>query len=325
MSTVTEKNTKAEILKAYEVLLENIQQEKKNLPKQIMEEKQKKETLQKVSDLSSEGIVKNIAELKSILNNSLEELHNKLVGEFKQLEEIQSAIVIEKQSMEDMYELTATTDSLAAMLLAQKEKKESFEKDIAETKEMWEREKSKQKADEKEYIDELNKRRKREEEEFQYALKISRQKDKDQYEGAKEALDKELNVRKAAFEQDIANRESMLNKAETELTELRKNNAEFPDLIKQAVADKEAEITKLLKTQYDFEMKFLKQQTEAEIRLKEQTIVSLQEKIKEQQELVREYSEKTNRAEAGVKDIAVKAIENAAKTKTIERIESAKE
>lgn len=325
MSVVTEKNTKAEILKAYEALLKNVEQEKTNIPKQIQEEKQKKETLEKVAGISAEGIVNKISEFKNVFNSSLEELHANLLGEFKRLDEIRSAIAIEKQSLEDMYSLTATTDSLAAMLLVQKEKKESFEKEITETKALWELEKAKQKAEEKEYVEELNKRRKREEDEFQYALKIVRQKEKDQYESTKDALDKELVTRKSAFEQEVANREEVLKKAEAELTELRKNNAEFPARLEKALADKETEIAKLLKSQYDFEIKLLKQQNEAEIRLKDQTITSLQEKIKEQQELIKEYGEKANRAEAGVKDIAVKAIESAAKTKTIERIESQKD
>ena len=57
----------------------------------------------------------------------------------------------------------------------------------------------------------------------------------------------------------------------------------------------------------------MEKQNEADIRLKDQTIGSLQEKIKEQQEQLKEYTDKANRTEANVKDIAVKAIENASK------------
>ena len=323
MENVNEKNTKAEILKAYDELLKNVKQEKTNVPKQVQEEKQKNESLEKVSGLSNNGIVNDIVELKNSLNNSLEELQNKLVSEFKQLEDIRSAIAIEKKSLEDIYSLSATTDSLAAMLLVQKEKKESFENQMSETTTRWELDKSKQKTEEKEYIDELTKRRKREEEEYQYALKITRQKDKDQYETTKETLEKELITKKKDFEQSVASREEVLKKAEAELAELRKNNSEFQSLLEKAVADKDAEITKSLNSQHAFEVKFLKQQNEAEIKLKDQTIISLQEKIKELQVQVKEYGDKANRAEEGVKDIAFKAIESAAKAKTIERIESA--
>ena len=73
--------------------MKNVQQEKTNVPKQAQEEKQKKENLEKVSGLSNNTIVGNILELKNSLNNSLEELQNKLVREFKQLKDIRSASV----------------------------------------------------------------------------------------------------------------------------------------------------------------------------------------------------------------------------------------
>jgi hypothetical protein len=320
--TVTEKNTKTEILKAYEALLNNVQQEKANVPKQVQEDKQRNETLEKVSGISSNNIEKSITELKSSLSNSLDELSRNLISEFKKLEEIRSAIAIEKKNLEDMYSLSATTDSLAAMILAQKVQKEQFQEEMSDKTAQWELEKSRQKIEEKEYNDELTKRRKREEEEFQYALKITRKKDKDEYEASKAALEYEIKTKKAEFEQDVASREKALKEAESELAELRKNNEAFPVKLEKAVSDKETEITKTLKAQYGFDIKFLEKQNEAEIRLKDQMITSMQEKISELQTQIKEYSEKANRAEAGVKDIAFKAIESAAKAKTIERIET---
>jgi hypothetical protein len=310
---LSEKNTKAEILKAYETLLENVQNAKNDIPKQAQEEKQKKEMLEKVSGVTNEGIVKNITTLKSSVGNSLDEIQLNLTSEFKRLEEIRTAIVIEKQTLEDLYSLSANTDSLAAMLLAHKEKEEALANEIAAKKEQWELEKNRQKAIEKEYFDELSKCRKREEEEYAYSLKIKRQKEQDEYDTQKNQLEKELEDKKARFEQEVYTRELNLKNAEAELTELRKNNAEFPTKLEKALKDKEAEITKLLKTQYDFDIKLMEKQNEADIRLKDHIILSLQEKIKEQQEQLKEYTDKANRAEANVKDIAVKAIENASK------------
>ena len=321
---VSEKNTKAEILKAYETLLKDIQNAKADVPKQVQEEKQKKETLEKVAGISNEGIVKSITALKSGLNNSLDEILQSLSNEFKKLEEIRAAISLEKKSLEDLYSLSANTDSLAAMLLAQKEKKENFEKEmkekeeaftheIAVKKEQWEIEKTRQKTEEKDYTDALTKYRKREEEEYTYKLKIQRQKEQDEYDSKKLQLEKELTDKKAQFEQEVSSRESNLKNAEAELAELRKNNAEFPAKLEKSLKDKETEITKQLQTKYGFDIQLIEKQNEADIRLKDQIIVSLQEKIKEQQEQLKEYTDKANRAEANVKDIAVKAIENASK------------
>ncbi|MDR1120234.1 MAG: hypothetical protein LBM08_04885 [Dysgonamonadaceae bacterium] len=323
-TTVSDKSTKAEILKAYEALLKNVQQAKADIPKQIQEEKQKKETLEKVSEITGENIVKSINGLKSNLGNALDDILQSLSNEFKKLEEIRAAIALEKKSLEDLYALSANTDSLAAMLLAQKEKKERFEitmtekeeafaHEMAEKKAQWELEKAKQNAEEQEYADDLAKRRKREEEEYAYNLKIKCQKEQDEYDTRKFQLEKELVDRKAKFEQEISNREAELKSAEAELAELRKNNAEFPAKQEKALKDKETEITRQLQTKYDFDIQLMEKQNEADIRLKDQIIASLQEKIKEQQTQLKEYSDKANRAEASVKDIAVKAIENSSK------------
>jgi hypothetical protein len=83
----------------------------------------------------------------------------------------------------------------------------------------------------------------------------------------------------------------------------------------KALKDKETEVTKQLQTKYGFDTKLMEKQNEADIRLKDQIIASLQEKIKEQHEQLKEYTDKANRAEANVKDIAVKAIENASKVR----------
>jgi len=325
---VTEKNTKAEILKAYEGLLKDVQTAKADVPKQIQEEKQRKETLDKVAKISNEAIVKSITVLKSDLSNSLDEILKSLSDEFRKLEEIRAAIAVEKKSLEDLYSLSANTDSLAAMLLVQKEKKETFEKEmkekseafaneIATQKEQWEIEKTRQKTAEKEYTDELTKRRKREEEEYAYNQKIHRQKEQDEYDTKKLQLEKELVDKKAKFEQEVSSRELNLKTAEAELAELRKNNEEFPAKLEKALKDKEAEVSKQLQTKYGFDIQLMEKQSVADIRLKDQIIASLQEKIKEQQEQLKEYADKANRAEANVKDIAVKAIENAQKIRMI--------
>jgi hypothetical protein len=323
---VSEKSTKSEILKAYEALLSSVQSAKADVPKQVQEEKQRKGALEKVAGVTDDEIVKSIGSLKSNLNSSLEALQQSLTGEFKKLEDIRAAISIEKQSLEDLYSLSANTDSLTAMLLVQKEKKENFEKEMQEKvaafaaeaaaqKEQWELEKSKQKAAEKEYADDLAKRRQREEEEYLYNLKIKRQKEQDEYETRKLQLEKELTDTKTIFEKEIANREQALKSAEAELTELRKSNAEFPAKLEKAVKDKETEITRLLQGKYELDVKLMEKQNETDIRLKEQAIGSLQEKVKELQAQLKEYADKANRAEASVKDIAVKAIENSSKVR----------
>jgi hypothetical protein len=313
MKEVSEKSTKGEILKAYEALLSDVQQAKADVPKQQQEEKAKKVVLDRLADVDNDSIVKSVVSLKSNLNNSLDELTQCLTEEFQKLENIREAIALEKKSLDDLYSLSANTDSLAAMLLAQKEKRESFEQEIAEKRDQWEQEKAKHETTEKEYLVELQKNRKREEEEYGYNQKIKRQKEQDVYENQRAELEKGLKERKIAFEKEIAAREQALKTTENEFAELQKNATEFPEKLEKLLKEKETEISEKLKTKYDFDIQMIKHQNEAELKLKEQITNSLQEKIKEQQAQIKEYADKANRAEAAMKDIAVKALESATK------------
>ena len=283
---ISSKNTKAQIIEAYEKLLEKVKNAKADVPKQVQEEKQRKETVGKVEQVTNKGIVKEIGGLRTNLNSSLEELENNLLEEFKKLEEIRQAIIIEKQNLKDLYELSATTDSLAAMLLAQKEQKENFEAEMAakkeafetemkELREAWKTEKEKTLTEQKEQLEELKKNRKREEEEYLYKLKVERQREQDEYESEKAKLEKQISEKRTAFNQEMAKRETDIVNAEAELTELRKHREEFPKQLEKAVAEKETEVTGRLKTQFEFESKLLEKQNEGELKLKEQTIVSL--------------------------------------------------
>ena len=321
---ITSKNTKAQIIEAYEKLLDKVKEVKSEVPKQMQEEKVRNEKVEKVAKVSSGGITTEISALKNKVGTSLEELEKKLSDEFNKLEDIREAIGIEEKNLEDLYALTATTDSLAAMILAQKEQKEGFEietragkegfeQEMSELRELWKAEKEKQINEEKEYQAEIKKNRLREEDEYQYKLKIERQKDKDLYESKKLKLETELSDNKAEFEQEIANREADIKEAEQELAELRKANKEFPVKLEKALADKEKSTVEQLTSKFEFESKLLANQNEGELKLKEQSIASLKEKIAEMQQMLKELSEKANKAENSVKDIAVKAIESSSK------------
>ncbi len=84
---------------------------------------------------------------------------------------IQDATKIEEKHLEDLYGIKAGADSLASILLAQKEKEEEFNTRMDETRSLWEKEKIAQKEEAKEQKEQKDKNRKREEEEDQYTTK----------------------------------------------------------------------------------------------------------------------------------------------------------
>jgi hypothetical protein len=197
------KNTKSEILSAYEDMLKKIQDKKTDEHKKVQEQQNLENLVKKAATFSNESIVKGIAGLKVDLASTLDKLGENMVSEFRKFEELQQAIQVEQKNLEDLYKLSVVSDSLSAMLLAQKEKKEQFEQEMAfrktesdekmkterelfetemaEKKALWKKELETWQQKTKEDTEETKKSRTRSEEEYQYNLKITRKKEADLY------------------------------------------------------------------------------------------------------------------------------------------------
>ena len=324
------KNTKNEILAAYDELLQKTQESKTEEPKKV-QEKQIQETIVKNTAASSyDGIVKNLSNMKIELSSSLDKLGDRFVSEFKKFEELQQAIQIEKKVLEDLYQLSATTDSLSVMLLAQKEKKQQyedematlkskFEDEMAQTRLQWKKQQEETTEKLKEEAETSKKNRQRDEEDYQYTQKLTRKKETDIYEEKKSKLEKELADKKATFEKDFADREAKIKNAESELAELKVRSESFPAEIEKAVLTAVKNETEKLKIENGFEKELTAKQTEGEMKLKEQTILTLQSKIKDLELTIKELTTKAVTAEASVKDIAIKAIESSSKIQIVEK------
>jgi hypothetical protein len=338
---ISMKNTKSEILSAYEETLKKLKEKKTEEPKKE-QERQKQETLVKQAGaMSHEKINKDISGLKTEIASMLDKLNESFVAEFRKFEELQQAIQIEKKNLEDLYQLSATTDSLAAMLTAQKEKREQFEQEMAakkaeidaamkqakidfdeemaEKKLQWKKEQEINQARQKEDTETLQKKRNREEEEYQYNLKQVRKKETDIYEEKKQKLDKELVDKKALFEKEYAEREASLKAAEKELQELRATSVAFPAELEKAVAAAVKANTEKLLAEFKFATDLKAKETEGELKLKDQTIETLRAKIKDIEAFNKELTQKTTTAETNVKDIAIKAIESSGKMHYFEK------
>ncbi len=263
--------------------------------------------------------MKNIADLKINLNNSLDDLEDSLLNEFKKFTEVKEALDTESKRLEEVYQVSVNADSLAALLLAQKEKKEQFEKEMAEKKaafelemnenrESWQVEKQKLEQSYKERKEEIEKQRKREEEEYNYNLKQKRKKEEDEYHQKKQALDRE-----------IAEKQKEWTEKEAEYQQLKKQVEGFPKEMEDVVKKAKDEVTKELTTKHAFEKDLFQKETEGEMKLYKQTIQNVESKIKEQNALIEQLTKKSDYSSDQVKEIAVKAIEGASNQRFILR------
>jgi hypothetical protein len=318
---ISPKSTKNEILDAYESLLKNIKEQKREAPQKVQEEQQNKQIVKKSGDLSNEQIVKDVANLKINLSSSLDKLADSMLEKSREFSQLQDAISIQQAQLKELYQISVQTESLEALIAAHKDQKSrfetdmtlarnTFETDMSTRKEAWKTEQALYDKNRKELDEQVKKDRKREEEEYQYNLKITRKKEEDLYTEKKQKLEKELLEKKSSFEKEIAEREARVQAAEAELGGLRQQAEKFPGQLDQAI--KQAE--KLLKDKMDLEFKHQSelsaQKADADQKLKDQMIVSLRDKIKEQDLLIRQMSEKTTSAESSMKEIAIKALDS---------------
>ncbi len=323
-------NTKTEILNAYNDLLQKIQETKQDNPKTEQEKKIKETTVTSATNLSDEKIIGQISTLKLSLNTTLDKIEDDLSDEYKKLKGIREAISIEEQRLKDFYQINAGADSLAAVLAAQKVKKEEFENEMATRRgefdeemkmEKLNREKESKLWDEKrkEQDENLKKQRTREEEEFQYNIQLTRKKEKDQYEQKKNLLEKELTEKRISFENEINAREQAVAAVEKELSELRQKSEKYPADLEKSIQAAIKETTNQLDKDHKFDKQLLLKEHEGEIKLKNQQLESLQLRIKDMETQLKQAYAKAENAESNTKEITLKAIQSSGQIKFIEK------
>lgn len=313
---ITVKSTKSELIEAYNELLKKAENKDED-PKVKQKQQTESKIINSVSGISTEAIFKQFTDLKINLTSGLSQLEDKTTIAFKEYENLQNAISIEKKNLEELYEINVNTHSLSALLLAQKEKSEAFEIEMKEKKQQYENEEEQRQISLKETKLLLEKDRKREDEEYQYNLKLARKKDADNYQEQKQLLEKQLAEKQINFEKEIAEREAKLIETETELVELRKKADEFPEILEKEIGKTSLETEEKIKQQFNFEKQLSENTTKGLQQLKDQTIETLQAKIKDQDSLIQQLSKKVNVSEDSVKQIALKALDSSGKERVI--------
>ena len=310
---ISTKNTKSEIIQAYDELLKKVREKSSDNLKAKKEKEEKRETVKHASGNSHEKIVKNIADLKLSVTSILDGIEGDMIGKFKGLNQLEAAIQIENRRLEELYDIKVNADTLAALLMAQKEKKLDFEMEMDAHKKEWENEQREKEAIAKEESKRIEMLGNRKEEEYEYNLKLARKKENDAYQEKKAVMEKELAERKAAVEKELSESKERINAQEREFTEMRSKVEGMAKEIENAVKEAEKAVTETLETKHKHSSDVLKVEIEGERKLNKQLVDSLEKKIKEQDAMIRHLTEKADIAGGQVKEIAVKAVEGASR------------
>ncbi len=331
LAQVSEKSTKSQILQAYDEALAKLKEQKHEDRKAEKKKEDEQKIVKQASENSLEKIVNSIGQTKIEIINALDVVGDNLSSEYKKFEEIKSAIEIEQKYLEDIYEIKVTADTLSAMFLTQKEKdanfktemenkKTSFEEEMLQKKLQWKLEQDNYENTKKERDTQLKKERQREEEDYNYNLLLKRKKDSDTYSEQKELLEKELVDKRTTVEKELTEREKIVAAKEKELAELKTKVENFSKELESAVKETEKSVIEKIEFKFRHQSELSQKEIEGERNLHKQLVQSLENKITEQTEQIKQLVLKVNESGQQVQTIAIKAIESAAGGASLQRV-----
>jgi hypothetical protein len=331
---LTLSNTKQEMLEAYQVVLKQLEAQKdaELKPEKKLEEKKAKEVIQVAESLSSEGVAKEISNLKIETSKTLAQISDRLEEEVNKFRAIQSAIALKEKELQELYEIEKSAVSLAALIESQNQKREAFETEMAEKKEALSQEiealRAQREQEKKEYEEETKerdttekKRRDREKEEYEYSFKREQKLTKDKFEDEKAKLEKEIHTKKEQMESELKEREKVVAAKEEELNELRKKVSTFPKDMEAAVSKAVKETTERLILEAKNREELMKKEFIGERNVLTTRIESLEKIVKEQNEQIAKLTQQLEKAYQQVQEIAVKTIEGSSTSKSIANLQ----
>jgi hypothetical protein len=327
-------NTKQEMLEAYNVALKQMeaQREAELKPEKKIEEKKAKEVIQVAESLSTEGVAREISNLKIEASKTLAQISDRLEEEVNKFRAIQSAISLKEKELQELYEIEKSAVTLAALIESQNQKRQAFEIEMAEKKEALSQEiealRAQREQEKKEYEEEIKerdmtekKRREREKDDYEYSFKREQKLTKDKFEDEKSKLEKEIHVKKEQMESEIKEREKAIAGREDELNELRKKVSAFPKEMETAIAKAIKETTEKLTLEAKNREELMKKEFVGERNVSTTRIESLEKIGKEQNEQITKLSQQLEKAYQQVQEIAVKTIEGSSTVKSFANLQ----
>ena len=327
-------NTKKEMLDAYNALLKQLREKREAelKPEKIIEEKKKREVVEVAETLSSEGVVKEIGNLKLEIGKRLTHISDGLEEEVIKFKQIQKAIEVKEEELKELYEIERSAETFAALIEAQNQKRQEFESEMAARKEELnreiqaireerEKEKKEHEAETKERDAAEAKRREREKEEYGYSFKREQQLAKDKFEDEKVKMEKEIQLKKEQMEKDLTEREKAVSEREEELDELQKKVIAFPKEMENAVNKAVKETTERITQEAKNREELTRKEFDGERNVLTTRIESLEKTAKEQNAQIANLSAQLEKAYQKVQDIAVKSVEGSSNLKSLSSLQ----
>jgi len=325
MTSVAVKDSKQQLMQAFQqILAERKKLESKIATKQEEAEKAKnQEILTAASTYTVDSIVKGLADLQLEFGSIVNSLSEKLAKENSKLDELNRAIEIETQHLQELQRIRIVADTLDILTQEHQEKlkileqdtaskKEAIEKEIALKRKEWQKEQSEYEEAVTTYNDVTAKERQQEQEEYQYKLETTRKLNTDAYEAKKRNLERDIQEKTQQKEKDWTEREKIISSNQAVFKESQQKVAAFPAELEEAVKKAREEAIKETSQKAKIEADLFEKEWESTKQSYELKIQSLEETINKQVEQIESISTQLQITLKQAQDLAMRAFGNSA-------------
>ena len=331
LPNVSMTNTKKELLEAYEEAREQFETLSKDL---LDAEKARKRLEKKVAAATADAQaeqdpLKRLHDLRGTLSRELTELAERFETEIETYRKIQSAIETKNEELNTIYGVETAASDLAALIDAQRVKKEQFERDMqdqkgafeaemAEIRTQWQREKADRDRSVREHAEAIDKQRQREKEEYEYTFARDKAQRKNALDDELQTLEKGLTVKRSEFENESQNRtaaldtrEEFIASREKEMETLQKEVESFPKRNEDAVQKAVADATERLTMNFKGDKALMEARFEGQRNVLMEKIEALEKMVASQAAQISDLAKKNELAYEKVQDIANRAVTSA--------------
>ncbi len=323
MTKLTAKDSKEQIFAAFNQLIaEKEKIESKIATKEQEAEKEKnKELLEIASTYTIDSIVKGLADLQLDVGKVVNQLTETLTSESDKLDQLQKAIEIEKEHLQQLKQVRIAADALYILNQEHQENvktieqgaanhREVVEKDQTEKRKYWQKEQTEYDILQREKLENLTKKREKEEEDYQYILERTRKIETDEYDSTKRTQEREIQESNVLKNKLWAEREKVLNDQQTVYEENLKKIEAFPSQLEEEVKKAREEAIKEATNEAKFKADLADKEWEGLKQSYELKIQSLSQTIQRQIEQITDISNQLQAAITQAQSLATRAFGN---------------
>ena len=282
-----EKKTKSEIIETYNELMakyDTLRQSATNVTKV-----ESQAVLTKTKELSTEGIMIAISDLKLKINQQLNSLADNLSDQLGQYKDLSQAIEISQEKLKVQNGIEIAADTLDRLV-----------KDFAENNQKLEKDYQIKETELDQSIERKRNEWQTEAETHQFRLELNRKKEQEEY-----------NYENQKKIKAIEEREQAVGQKENELISLKQEAEVFPEKLNQALEENNQKWQETVDRQVNDRLKEIEQERKSEKALIEIRTQNLEQTIENQQTEITSLRSNLDKANQRAQDLAAKVVEGA--------------